>query len=149
MTLSVVETDFNEIYPFWRKQLWPQRLSAIEPVSWIDVNGQINAQLQFCQPFFWKACCQDNIIGVISGYLTSPGQFRSRGIWVDDSYRRQNVGRALMEEIFKRGRELGAQSVWSMPRSTAREFYLKMGFEMRRSLDAYEYGPHYLALRSL
>ena len=31
--MEVVESTFEEVYPVWNEELWPERVSKIEPMS--------------------------------------------------------------------------------------------------------------------
>lgn len=147
--MKVSPITYEKIESIWRLYLWPGRQSSIEPISWINHMGQIDMTLKIGSPTFWGAFESDVILGVISGFKTSPEMYRSRGIWVAPDHRNRGLGRLLLEEVDKQAVREGCRAVWTMPRSSSWEFYSKMGFRITGTTDQYEFGPHLLALKSL
>lgn len=151
MQTFVKEISFEEITPFWSERLWPQRESPIEPVSAIDLDGRYNMTLMSATPYFW-GFFQENMrmpLGVISGFKTSPDHFRSRGIWVSDAVRNQGIGQKLLQAVEAKALTENCGFVWSMPRKISWYFYHKNHFEILKEIDTFEFGPHYLAIKTL
>ena len=142
-----IETcTFNEIKEIWSEELWPMRKSAIEPVSWMDMNGHICNEYADVRPHFW--CIRDSQgkpIAVISGHETPPFGFRSRGLWVSVNYRRQGHATKLMQHLVTWATQLKYSQVWTLPRITSWSFYKSLGFQIIRKSEDYEFGPHYFA----
>jgi len=141
------ETDFMTVKEYWSRYLWPERKSAIEEVSWVDRNGEINSEMQKAKSYFWciKDITTNNILGVISGTDAGALGFRSRGIWVHESYRHLGLGKQLIEAVIKKASLLGHKSIWTMPRNTALRFYEKVGFKEKKMIEGFEFGPHHIA----
>lgn len=141
------ESNFEVVKEYWSHFLWPDRKSAIEETSWIDQDGKINPQLQFAKTYFWCLKLKDSskVVGVVSGADAGSLGFRSRGLWVDEDYRNQGFGRALMLALMQKAAELGHKKVWTMPRESSVHFYESIGFKMQKNIEGYEYGPHYIA----
>lgn len=143
--IKIQASDFFEISTIWKESLWPLRISPIEPISWINSEGKIDMTLKLGGPSFFTARFDGKIIGVISGYKTSEREYRSRGIWVDEKFRKMGIGRKLMEQIFIQAKLEKCNSVWTMPRMSAKEFYISLGFHEKKLVEGYEYGPHIIA----
>lgn len=143
------ESSFEQVYEYWSKFLWPNRLSPIEKTSAIDPNGKIDASLLDNPVWFFVFERENNILGVISLHQTDEVTFRSRGLWVGESSRGQGVGRALVCHISDFAQEHGGKSIWTMPRENAIGFYLKNNFHIYAETNEYEFGKHYLAVRKL
>lgn len=143
--------SFSEILVPWSQNLWPNRQSPIEPVSAIDLSGGYNLDLMAAKPVFWGAFTEDQseVIGVVSGFKTSTTYFRSRGIWVSPHHRRKGVGAQLIKAVEAQAQEESCPYIWSMPRQISWPFYKMNGFEIINSVDKFEFGPHYIAVKEL
>ncbi len=139
--------EFSQILDVWKIHLWPDRKSEIEPISLIDENGMINADIRDAAVFFWRIVNVENnqTIGCVSSCQTSPTSMRSRGLWIQPDYRNMGLAKTLMSAIFEKALSLKCLKVWTMPRFSSWPFYQKIGFISRQRVDNFEYGPHYLA----
>lgn len=149
MSFNVIQTEFEMILPLWQSRLWPERQSEIKAVSSIDSRGEIDMNILNYAPVFFKAEMNGEIVGVISGFQTADSEFRSRGIWVDESHRNLRIASTLMRALENHAADLGLKTLWSMPRNTAIGFYLKYGFQVTGETHKYEYGPHYLVSKEI
>lgn len=149
--MIVREISFEQILPSWSQYLWPNRSSAIEPVSAIGLNGEYDMTLMWSQPYFWGVFLSEATApaGVISGYQTSPRYFRSRGIWVQTEHRKNGIGSELLRVIEHKALTLNCDYVWTMPRVTSWPFYEKNHFEILHTIDKFEFGPHYIAVKNI
>lgn len=144
--LRITPGTFEEILPFWSNELWPDRKSPIEALSYINENGEIDMGLIDSEVTFFKAVLPDNkIVGVLSIIKTSSHSWRSRGIWVDSNFRKQGIGSALLEYAINWVKLRNGHYIWSMPKVSAFSFYKKLGFDTYQEISIYENGPHYLA----
>ena len=130
----IKKISFEEILPVWKEKLWPDRESAIEPMSamtWpFEGNHQpINMSIFEFEPLFWGVYFKDKLIGVNSGHRTSSTQYRSRGIWVDPEYRMHGVSQHLFLQLQDQAVLEGCEMIWSIPRKTALKAYTKFGFQ--------------------
>ncbi len=147
--VRIESSSFEEIFPFWRDQLWPQRKSSIDPCSAIHHDGHISMDIMNSNPTFYKAIKDDQICAVVSGLATSTEFYRFRGLWVHPDYRNQGIGCALIEHVSRIAVNGGYKQIWSMPRYTTLQFYLKNGFRAYNQTKAYEFGPHYFVKKLL
>lgn len=150
--MLIREISFAEISEVWRTDLWPDRKSAIEPVSAINLRGDYDMSFMSSVPYFWGAFADFNSkspVGVVSGFQTEPSYFRSRGIWVHPAHRRQGVGSLLLEQVVNQATSLKCQYVWTMPRVSSWSFYERNGFRVSAKTEKFEFGPHYLAVKPL
>jgi GNAT superfamily N-acetyltransferase len=147
----VQEINFNEILPIWKNNLWPDRKSPIEPVTSMKYLGGYDLALKEFKPIFLAIKDNDKIVGVNSGVKTSQSLFRSRGLWVDPEYRGKNFGVMLLEETIKIAKEQKLLYVWSVPRVTALNTYLKAGFKKTSDFfdEKMEFGPNCYVLKNL
>lgn len=127
------EITFDQINSVWSSKLWPDRQSAIEPMSamtWPESSLEPYDITIFdkYQPTFWGVFVNDELIGVNSGHRTTSTQYRSRGIWVDPEYRKYGYSQHLFYLTQKKATEEGCNMLWSIPRRTALRAYEKFGF---------------------
>ncbi len=148
---EVKPITFEEIERIWRTRLWPERVSKIEPVSWISPGGEIDMDLKIGAPTFLGVYSGQGqeIIGVVSGHSTGGGHYRSRGLWVSETFRGQGMARALIEKLAEVAKEEGHHTLWTMPRLSSWPFYQKVRFFETGRSEKYEFGPHVLAARNL
>jgi GNAT superfamily N-acetyltransferase len=148
---AVCESDFETVLPFWRDKLWPGRKTPINSVSSMAYLGGYNMDIYQYKPVFFVAQHCEKIVGVISGFETAPGWFRSRGVWVDPHVTGRGYGRALMQALEKAALDRRCTNLWTIPRQSAMPYYERMGF--KRTSDWFdegvEYGPNAYALKTL
>lgn len=138
--------EFGQVLEIWKYKLWPERVSLIEPISCITVQGEIDAELMNEKPYFWQALdSTGQVAGVISGFKVGDDSFRSRGIWVDPTHRKKGLGRELMKRNIETAQKLNLKYLWSMPRKASWGFYQELGFQVILEIDKYEFGPHFIA----
>lgn len=131
--MTIKRIPFDIILPIWQNKLWPGRESAIEPMSamtWpFEGDPQpINMSIFEYEPVFWGVYIDDKLVGVNSGHRTSPTQYRSRGIWVDPEYRMHGISQQLFMMTEHQAVIEQCEMIWSIPRKTALNAYLKFGF---------------------
>lgn len=124
--------DFPTIQYVWRTKLWPDRTSPIETHSAMTWPGS-SAQQYDMKVFehtasFFGVFIDDTLVGVNSGHKTSDTHYRSRGLWVDPSFRKQGIGQMLFQMTQQRAIDEGCKFVWSVPRKTALSAYQRFGF---------------------
>lgn len=146
--VTIEEIQFEEIFPIWHNQLWPDRQSLIEPFSIIDHRGELSLNPSEVPPtYFWGAFINDvghDPVGVLSGFSTSKRHFRTRGLWVDPLWRRRGIATELVLRAERQAVLLERTILWTMPRLSSRPFYLHFGFVEENLVTQYEYGPHYI-----
>ena len=126
--------SWKTILNVWQKELWPNRTSAIEThsaMTWPYENSQPKHDMRVFDymPYFMGVYDKQTLIGVNSGHRTSIKHFRSRGLWVHPSYRRQGVSQMLFQLTEEAAHREGAEMIWSVPRKTALSAYQHFGFE--------------------
>jgi|TARA_R110002124_G_scaffold135311_1_gene298245 GNAT superfamily N-acetyltransferase len=132
--MLTTKISFDTILPIWQDKLWPNRQSAIEPVSamtWPFEGSPepIDMRIFDYKPVFWGVYKDNKLVGVNSGHRTGNTQYRSRGIWVDPDYRGQGIAQRLFTLTEHQALVEGCLLVWSIPRKTALSSYTKFGFE--------------------
>jgi GNAT superfamily N-acetyltransferase len=125
---------FEEILPIWKQQLWPDRESAIEPMSAMTwpFDGDpapIDMAIFDYTPTFWGVYIDDKLVGVNSGHRTTDQAYRSRGIWVDPAHRGKRISQTLFAVLTNQATIEGCDKVWSIPRKSALQAYTNAGFQ--------------------
>lgn len=133
--------SFEEILPVWSKYLWPNRKSPIKPLSSIKYLGGYDMAIYNNKPTFIGLFADTTLIGVNSGFLTSPNYYRVRGIYIFPEYRGKNLSELIFSALDKIALDEGAKYVWSMPRKSALSVYLRHGF--LRTSDWFEEGVEF------
>jgi GNAT superfamily N-acetyltransferase len=156
-TLFVVQQiTFEQILPIWKNKLWPNRVSKIEthsamtwPSSHPNQPYDMNA---FNYPiYFFGSYKNDRLIGVNSGHLTSPTEFRSRGLWVDPEFRGMGLAKQLLEKTIQQAIQSNASLIWSLPRITSLDTYHSVEFTTVGEVinEGVEFGPNIYCCLSL
>lgn len=148
--IVIIKSDFDSVKKYWSLFLWPERRSSIEEKSWIDINGEINLDLKLGSPSFFAAIDdKSEVVAVVSGHSTSEDQYRLRGIWVKENFRKRAIGSMLVAQIQDQAFAEKRKLLWTMPRMNSKEFYFKLGFKEQKFLYSYEFGPHIIATKLL
>ena len=126
--------EFYEILPVWKDELWPNRESAIEPMSamtWpYEGDPQpIDMSIFEYEPTFWGVYIDDKLIGVNSGHRTTDQAYRSRGIWVDPAQRGKRISQTLFALTQHQAVLEKCDMMWSIPRKSALQAYTNAGFQ--------------------
>jgi len=130
--MLVKQITFEEILPIWHEHLWPCRESAIEThsaMTW-PFSSKIKHDMHIFNytPSFWGVFIDSKIVGVNSGHSTTDIEYRSRGLWVDPTYRKLGIAQMLLLMTEHTARNSGATMIWTMPRKTALVAYTRSGF---------------------
>ena len=154
--MKVFESTFEEVYPIWKNELWPGRISKIESMSslyWQLPNAIIKDKTIFDKysPTFWTIKDEDKIVGVNSGFRTGEKVYRSRGLYVDKEYRNKGLSQILLRQAILQGKKEECYWIWSMPRKRALSSYQRIGFKKRGKWleEGVEFGPNCLATRQI
>lgn len=149
--MKIIDLTWDLIYPIWRDRLWPNRVSPIEPASAIKYLGGIDMDNTLHQPCLFGMEVDDTIVGVNSVIECADGGYRSRGLWVNPDYRKQQIAKKLLEHAIDIARSNSAYYIWSMPRQSAWPAYRSAGFI--QSSDWFdkdvEFGPNCFVRKDL
>jgi GNAT superfamily N-acetyltransferase len=142
--MEIKTIEYNVIHPYW-KLLWPH-MTPTAPVSVIDFLGIIDHKLLKFRPTYIAAYSGDKIVGVNSYVQTADDMYRTRGIWVNPENRKSGVGSLLLNYVS----DVVDGRVWSMPRESALNFYIKNGFKQASELfTKYDFGPHCFVIKEI
>lgn len=101
-------------------------------------------------PTFFGIKEYGKLVAVNSGHMTRNGYYRSRGLWVDESYRKQGLTYLLFNALFEQATTEKAKFVWSLPRKDSIGAYIKNGFNIiGEPTDEFELGSHYYVTKDL
>lgn len=134
--MHIKRISFEQIYPVWKNQLWPNRLSAIETHSAMiwpfqeipPFRPPIDMLIFDFTATFWGAYCDNILVGVNSGHQTSLTEYRSRGLWVHPDFRYRGFAKQLLTMTENQARSEGVSMIWSIPRQSALGAYTGTGY---------------------
>jgi GNAT superfamily N-acetyltransferase len=152
--------SFENVADIWARELWPGRISAIEPNSAMKWLGGIDMELMKSNPSFWRVLRTGETVGVLSGHFGGlvegnkglQRSYRTRGLWVSTEVRRQGVAKLLMQAAFNQAADENCFAVWTFPRESSMPFYESVGFRRVGNWigvndpGAGEFGPNCYAL---
>jgi GNAT superfamily N-acetyltransferase len=122
--------SWEEILPIWKTQLWPNRISPIEPNSAMELVGGYSMYNMNTVPTFFGYYVDDKLVGVNSGHSCSNKMYRSRGLWVLSEHRGKGIGQQLLTETINQAKHEGSDMIWSFPKRTSWKTYNSVGFEL-------------------
>ena len=122
--------SWEEILPIWQTQLWPNRISAIEPNSAMVYKSGYDMYNMNTIPTFFGYYVDDKLVGVNSGHSCSNKMYRSRGLWVFTEHRGKGIGQQLLTETINQAKREGSDMIWSFPKRTSWKTYNSVGFEL-------------------
>jgi GNAT superfamily N-acetyltransferase len=126
----VEEITFDQIFPLW-KQLWPQRQTPIEPVSWMKYKGGYY-EIKPIDPKFYGLISGNKLVGCNSLHILPDGAVRSRGLYVLPEYRKHRFGTQLLGTSMIRYLSHCPPSdktfVWTFARDTSISVYKRCNF---------------------
>lgn len=125
--IEIKEIQFDECLDMWKK-LWASRVSPIEPTSAMIFNESDFSSRAYSsnikKPVFLGAFVNGVLAGVNS-FHEIDSTTRSRGLYVDPTYRGNKIGELLLRETILRS----PSSCWSFPKQEALSTYLRAGFK--------------------
>jgi GNAT superfamily N-acetyltransferase len=154
--VKATKISFEQICNVWKVELWPDRVSAIEPQSAMTwpfegTPEQYDMNIFEYNPVFWGVYIDNKLVGVNSGHRTTDTQYRSRGIWVNPQYRKHGVSQMLFNMTEHQAKIEGCNMIWSIPRKSALPAYTKFGFETVGDYfdEGMEFGPNIYVSKDL
>ena len=149
MQYALLKSDFKTIYPIWRNYLWPERVEPIKATSALLFKEGIDMNHRSKEVFFIKMEVAGKVIGACSGQRTGPGEFRSRGLWVSEDFRKKGIGSKLFFEVEREAQKRGCSNLWTLSRHSSEGFYCSVGMKNLGKTDKFEYGPHFWMYKAL
>lgn len=152
--MDIREITFEEIKPYWNI-LWKNYVDEGYDISKVNIWTQKNycyrilkhfnneQLVDLLKPTYIAYFVDDDIVGVESGYKTNIDYYRIRGLWVDKSYRNKKIATELVKWFENKSKE---KYIWTIPRQTSLEFYLKLGFKITGTVKSI-YGENYFAVK--
>lgn len=132
---SPVDTDvrficLTDLLHVWENYLWPNRTSPIELTSAIKYG---KFPYEYDTTYMDMPCMSLGIfvngeIAGVNSYHRTGNSVRSRGLYVFEEFRGNNLGARLLAETINQARLSGFEYVWSMPRMSAYRAYSRAGF---------------------
>lgn len=148
--MELDKITFNEISEVWASNLWKDRQSPIKHISSMVYLGGYDMSIYNNEPTFFSIKESGKIIAVNSGHMTINGYYRSRGLWVKETYWNKGLTYILFNALCDQALSENAEHIWSYPRQNSVGAYLKNSFFISSTLISNdELGPHYYVMRSL
>ena len=142
--MKVENISFDECQKVWQDNLWKDRKSPIKPISSMVYLGGYDMSIYDNSPTFFAIKDKDKIVAVNSGHMTVDSYYRSRGLWVNETHRKQGLTYLLFDALFEQATTEKAKFVWSLPRNNSVGAYIKNGFNIvGEPTDEFEFGSHY------
>ena len=147
---QIKKISWTEINRIWKQELWPNRQSSIDPISYMAYQDGHDMTIGKYKPTFWGKYIDNMLVGVNSGHRTADRMYRSRGLWVHPDYRGQGIGIELLAKTLDQARKEGCWACWSFPRKSSWKTYKSAGFERtsKWTMDG-EYGPNCYCIKDL
>ena len=143
MHYIISKSNFKEVSFIWKNYLWPKRIEPIEKTSALLFKEGIDMNYKAAEVFFVKAEMDGRIVGVCSGQRTGVHEFRSRGLWVSEDFRKKGLGSKLFFEVEKEAQNRGCVNLWTLARYSSEKFYCSMEMKNFGKTYKFEYGPHF------
>lgn len=147
--ISVGPCSWDEIKHIWETELWPDRRSQLRTHSAMRYLGGYDSDIH-TSPVDFVCLRNSDTVGVISGFITKPGLYRCRGIWVHPEHRGQGLSRLLFDAAEQNAVARGCDRIWSFPRHDALGSYLAHGFRQTSGWRWQgEWGPNCYVIKHL
>jgi GNAT superfamily N-acetyltransferase len=145
--MKIHKIEFTTIKEVWQNNLWQNRESAIEPCSSMTFMHDLHLDFSFLPQIFLGGYVGNTLVAVNSLHLAEKYLARSRGLWVDPTYRNNGYGKQILLETNRLARELNADAIWSFPRKNSISTYKNAGYIQTSSwLTHGEFGPNCYAI---
>jgi GNAT superfamily N-acetyltransferase len=131
----IKEISFDTIKLFWRV-LWPDTDAKYVGRIYLPKCPYVSDEYiqrhkenpDLIPSVFLGYFIGDKIVGVLNGYPTSNIHYRTRGLWVNPSYRNRKIATKLIYYIEEIARENNYSVLWTLPRRSAIDFYKTLDF---------------------
>ncbi len=148
--MGIKEITFEEILPFWKQLWWPkvdiQKRSGRLLLFGFDRSIITNDDIKVT---YFGAERDGKIVGVNSGYSLREFEYRSRGLYILPEYRKKGIAQELLQATQDKGHEEKTITLWSLPRRTAINAYIKFGFKILSDYSDEEYGQNCFAMKGI
>lgn len=153
----IKEITFEEIMKHWNK-LWSKYVDKGYKINKVNTTTQKNYCYRITEslnqdqkeilmkPTYIGYFIEGNIVGVESGYKTNIDYHRVRGLWVDEHHRYSGIATKLINWFETRCQQ---KYLWTLPRHSALEFYLKYGFKVTGLFEKTVYGQNYFVVKEM
>lgn len=137
----ISEIDFDRISDTWKTFLWPERYINGREMERYNLEGKYeywyavikrmspDNRLRVLNPKYIGYFEKNRLVGVLSGYKTNYNHYRVRGMWVNIHYRRKGIATKMIRYMENEAKENNCKYIWSIPRESAVELYMKLGYK--------------------
>ena len=159
---KICDVTFDDIYPIWKEDLWPGRISKFDQISLLTIrNGDLVKEMgvkkfkdsvSFYAIVYISDYVEENvkIVGVNSSVFTGLGLYRSRGLWVHHDHRGLGLSKILLQYAIVKAKQQNCHTIWSLPRENALPMYESVGFEKQSDwINDVEFGPNCIVTRPI
>jgi GNAT superfamily N-acetyltransferase len=127
MDLVIKSIKYDDILPSWRK-LWRSR-QDLESHSAMLMMGGHDPEIK--NTFKWSAYAVydwDKCVAVNAGHKSSKRDYRTRGLWVDETHRGRGIAKMMFEKLEHQAKSECCRWLWSYPRLAALPAYINSGY---------------------
>ena len=93
-------------------------------------------------PTFLACVIDGEIAGVNSGHMCNGKNYRSRGLYVFDKYRGNELGTILLKATIKQAIIENASMCWSYPKDSSWKSYSRAGYRLASDFEISENGTN-------
>ena len=139
--IHIKKITYDDILPMWTKYMPNMSLEPTSAMSCflIHVKNEKTYKFEFIDhydlenqkftPTFWGAFDNDKLVGCNSGHMTMDQLYRSRGLFVQEEYRKMAIGKKLLLKTVSQAYHEKAIAVWSYPKHSAWLTYVRAEFQ--------------------
>lgn len=109
----IKQITWDEILAYWKANLWPNK-AEVPMRAAVHPTGAQDHHIHSFECKFWGAYEGDQLVGVVSGFLTSAADYRMRGLDVLKANMGQGHFKALLVTVEQEGRSWGATRIWDV-----------------------------------
>jgi len=125
--IAVKSIKYPDILDSWRK-LWKSRRDLESHSSMLMMGGH---DPEIKNTFKWSAYAVydwDKIVAVNAGHKSSKRDYRTRGLWVDETHRGRGLAKQMFEKLEHQAKSECCRWLWSYPRLAALPAYINSGY---------------------
>ena len=139
--IHIKKITYDDILTMWTKYMPNMSLEPTSAMSCflMQVKNEETYKFEFIDhydlenqkftPTFWGAFDNDKLVGCNSGHMTMDRLYRSRGLFVQEEYRKRAIGKKLLLKTVSQAYHENAIGCWSFPKNTAWLSYARAGFQ--------------------
>jgi len=147
ITWKVEQVTWEEIFPIWQNELWPERPWIRSFTTMINnedhdmsIKRKAEGNFGFYNGVFFGVKTTDTgkVVACNSGHQCSKTLFRSRGLYVYPEFTGRGMAHSLLAYTAKFAQDNGFEKIWSLPTEKALPIYNQVGYETMSPVEDWE-----------